>query len=476
MKKIISVLLALLMVVSFIGCGRSADDDDGRSSRKASTEENGKRDDKDKKSSGSTDKSEANREFINEDMLPEDYPLKQVPIPAGAKINKGEKSTYEGYPMYHVEAVTKDDFNEVKKFYREFYKDVLLNEAESTYSYSLEGYYGVINVFVSVNDESLDRPFGPEYKTSINIDFIILDQAITDYHTIDQSRDVQSGSGIGPIAQKGNANAIRGVNTNLSGKPVPEAFRSDLLPIPEGLEIFSTQSDDEVNWMGYTLHTVCGYSKYEMEDLAAYYENIFKDKDNFIPGKSKYPYIMNAKVENVEISVVLLIPPSDADKSIKAEVELMMKIYDPDYEKPEYPEEDPYGQYGTIDKDLFEGGNADVIESVNSDIAGEPIPEGFDTGLVPIPSESEITSTIKYEEGGNRRYIISGISRYEIKDMIAFYRKILQGGVGFIEDPMDYSYFMESRLDGVYISIFIDESQYVYDGFYSSFEITMDFN
>jgi hypothetical protein len=41
---------------------------------------------------------------------------------------------------------------------------------------------------------------------------------------------------------------------------------------------------------------------------------------------------------------------------------------------------------------------------------------------------------------------------------------------------MDYSYFMESRLDGVYISIFIDESQYVYDGFYSSFEITMDFN
>ncbi|MGI6621758.1 MAG: hypothetical protein GX227_02905 [Clostridiaceae bacterium] len=127
------------------------------------------------------------------------------------------------------------------------------------------------------------------------------------------------------------------------------------------------------------------------------------------------------------------------------------------------------------DKDRLSDKQAEIILDMIDPL---PFPIAiFDrTGLVPIPSESEITSTIKYEEGGNRRYIISGISRYEIKDMIAFYRKILQGGVGFIEDPMDYSYFMESRLDGVYISIFIDESQYVYDGFYSSFEITMDFN
>ncbi len=474
MKKIISLLLVLHMVFSLFGCARTADGDSGRKSNKADTEENGNKGNKKKEDGSSNIK--ANKNLVNEDTIPDGYPLDLVPFPAGAEIDYGKAEDYRGMPHYYVVAITKDNFKDITAFYKESLKGEGLEEIENNRSLIIQGIYEKMNIIVQIKDERPDPTFGPEYKTSIFIDVYTLDDDTLRQILGEEYTGGQSGGSIGPVAEKGNANAIKGVNTNLSGKPVPEAFRSDLLPIPEGMEIFYTYSEDEVSLLGETFHAVEGYSEYEMEDLAAYYENIFKDKEDFKPGKSQYPYTMNAKADNVEISVQLMLPPPDVDKSIKTQVSLMMKIHYPDYEKPEYPEEDQYGKYGTLDSNLYEGGNADVIESVNSDIIGEPIPEGFDTGLVPIPSESEITSTIKYEEGGNRRYIISGISRYEIKDMIAFYRKILQGGVGFIEDPMDYSYFMESRLDGVYISIFIDESQYVYDGFYSSFEITMDFN
>jgi flagellar motor switch protein FliG len=92
------------------------------------------------------------------------------------------------------------------------------------------------------------------------------------------------------------------------------------------MEIFYTYSEDEVSLLGETFHAVEGYSEYEMEDLAAYYENIFKDKEDFKPGKSQYPYTMNAKADNVEISVQLILPPPDVDKSIKTQVSLMITI------------------------------------------------------------------------------------------------------------------------------------------------------
>jgi len=484
MKKIIGILLALLMVVTMTGCGRSAEYDEGRSTRKASAEEreDKKKEDADEKSSGSSG-IKANKNLVNEDKIPDGYPLDLVPFPAGAEINHGEKSDYMGMPHYYTVAISKDNFKDIVAFYRELYKNGGLDELEAGGGYTIQGIYEKMNIIVSIKDEKRDPTFGPEYKTSIFIDVYMLDDDTLRQIMGEAYTGGKSGGDLGPVAEKGNANAIKGVNTNLSGKPVPANYRTDVLPIPEGMEIFYTYSEDEVSILGETFYAVEGYSEYEMEDLAAYYENLFKDKEDFKPGKSKYPYTMNAKAENVEISVQMMLPTPDVDKSIKTQVSLMMKIHHPEYEpvyhdyfEYEYSDEDQYEEDVTVYEEKYKGGNADVIDSVNSNIAGEPIPEGFDTGMIPIPSESEITSVQKNESAEYRRYYISGISRYEIKDMVAFYKRILQAGEDYMEFPKENSFTIECRLNGAFITVFIGKSQYEYDGFYSSFGISIEYN
>ncbi len=300
----------------------------------------------------------------------------------------------------------------------------------------------------------------------------------------EENESGKSGTGGNDKPDKGNTDDIK-VNINITGEPVPESFRTDILPIPDGTVIISTYSDAKANSMGYSFHSVHGKSEYKPEDIAAFYEKWFKDAEDFSPGKSFYPYILNAKVDNVEIAVQITVEKKDGFKS---EIELMMKVYDSEVNneiQEFYPEEDPNGQSGTTGgdtiaggnatrDDIFSGGNADAIKSVNTNITGEPIPKGFDTDLVPIPGGSMISLTSSYEEGGNKIYGIYGLCEYEVKDLVAFYKKVMQDAEGLIEDPMSYSYFIEGRLNGVYIAMYISDDEY--DEFKSSFEIQMDFN
>ncbi|NLO09496.1 MAG: hypothetical protein GX129_06450 [Clostridiales bacterium] len=145
-----------------------------------------------------------------------------------------------------------------------------------------------------------------------------------------------------------------------------------------------------------------------------------------------------------------------------------------DYEMEEsYPEDDLNKQFDSNDNDIFTGGNTDAIKSVNTDLAGDPIPNGFNTDLVSIPADSLITGTSSFESGGNKIYAISASSKYEVNDLVAFFMKVLKDAENLYGQQINYSYLIEGTLNDVYISIFVYQDEY--EGFKSGFEISMDF-
>ena len=94
MKKIIALFIIFLIIISMFGCARNIEDDKtsgGNQIENVLKEE--EVDDKDDKKgenntvedfSNSIDLSNANTNLINEDKIPDEYPVDLVPFPEGA--------------------------------------------------------------------------------------------------------------------------------------------------------------------------------------------------------------------------------------------------------------------------------------------------------------------------------------------------------------------------------------------------------
>ena len=86
----------------------------------------------------------------------------------------------------------------------------------------------------------------------------------------------------------------------------------------------------------------------------------------------------------------------------------------------------PIKQSNSTGDDIFTGGNANAIESVNTTLTGEPIPKGSIPIWFPVPSGSVISFTSSFEDGGNKIYAVSGSSKYKPNDLVAYYMKLLK--------------------------------------------------
>lgn len=341
------------MTISMIGCARNTEDDEtsvGNQNQIENVLKEEEIDDKDDKKgkndneedfTSSIDLSNANTNLINEDKIPEEYPMDLVPFPAGAEIYSGDERDLWGMPNFNVVAITEDSFEDVLLFYREALNNSGLEELISINGYTIQGEYNKMNIIVTIKDEKKDPTFDSKFKTSIYTDVTLLDDEIL--------------------------------------KQLQEADNNNI------------QANED-------------YLDYEMEES--------------------------------------------------------------------YPEEDLNNQFDSTDNDIFTGGNADDIKSVNTDITGEAIPKGFNIDLVPIPAGSAITGTSTFESGGNKIYAISASSKYEANNLVAFFMNLLKDAENMQAEPIMSSYLIEGTLNDAYISIFVypDENE----DFKSGFEISMD--
>lgn len=284
---------------------------------------------------------------------------------------------------------------------------------------------------------------------------------------------------------------ISKANTNLTNEDkIPDGYPMELVPFPAGAEIYSGTERDL--W-GMPCYLVTAITEDNFKDVLSFYKEVFKNSGLFGNTLSDGSYMIQGEYEKMNLILTIKEEKKDStfDPKYKTSIETYVALLKDEtlgqlqeaegnnnhsnegYTMEEfYPEEDPNKQSNSTGDDIFTGGNANAIESVNTTLTGEPIPKGFDTDLVPVPSGSVISFTSSFEDGGNKIYAVSGSSKYKPNDLVAFYMKLLKDVEKLQGESVMYSYLIEATLNDVYISIYIYEDNY--DDYKSGFEISMD--
>ncbi|TAH64931.1 MAG: hypothetical protein EWM47_11755 [Anaerolineaceae bacterium] len=282
-------------------------------------------------------------------------------------------------------------------------------------------------------------------------------------------------------------------NTDLINKDkIPDEYPMDLVPFPAGAEIYSGIESDLWGMLNFY---VVAITEDSFDDVQLFYKEAL-DNLGLEELIGDYGYVVQGEYNKMSIIVTVKDETKDPTFDIRFKTSIYIDVtllddeilkqlqeadsnnnqqdeYYVDYEMEEsYPEEDLYEQSNSADNDIFTGGNADAINSTNTNLTGEPIPDGFNIDLVPIPEGSFITGTSSYESGGNKIYAISASSKYEANDLVAFFMKGFKDAEDLCGNQIGYSYLIENTLNDAYISIFVYPDEY--DSYKSGFEISMD--
>ncbi|MDM8533515.1 hypothetical protein QUF55_02320 [Clostridiaceae bacterium HSG29] len=256
MKKIISIMLMILLIASFVtGCGNDKKE-----------EESGK---VDIETSGNemTIKDEDNEMVVSTNLkksvdLPEGYPDDIVPIYNDLFLMAASKNSDESYM---VVGLTNDDYSKVAKFYDNALEDaeVIMNFSDEN-GYNNMGEYKGYTYTILANDEQSDDL---DYKTTVNI-ILVPGSTKMEIPSDDEKPDLST--------ETNNSSASNEIVIP-EGKEIPKDYPEDILPFENGeeTELARIMNQNGQKMLGYM-------STSEIEDVHYYYENLLKDSSTYL--------------------------------------------------------------------------------------------------------------------------------------------------------------------------------------------------
>ncbi len=123
------------------------------------------------KSSTSSDIGKANTGLINEDKIPSGYNKDLVPIVGGSEINKADEMEYNGNTAYVLVCYSKEEKEEVLKFYKEVMENAKDKEEGtlSTGSYYLNGSLDNAKIYLVIGDEDVHDKYKSFYNMTVEM-------------------------------------------------------------------------------------------------------------------------------------------------------------------------------------------------------------------------------------------------------------------------------------------------------------------
>ena len=259
MKKLLSFLIVLMMIISLVAC--SGND----SKKEIINESNQTEEDTNEDNESSTDVDTdaidtdeiSNSDTVKVVPLPENYPEDLLPIMEGSKVDFGGQSESNGKEEIFVRLLSSKDTNEIF----EFYKDVLSEKTDIDESQ----FAGILTIkcFLEYKDITIDVLETNEYDGFISL------IRITILGNPSSSQDNENG--VNDVSDTKNAN-----NDLVNEDKIPEDYPLQLVPIYGGSTIY----DSGVFEMEKEMYYINCYSNDDFEKIIDFYKGLFSDIEN----------------------------------------------------------------------------------------------------------------------------------------------------------------------------------------------------